>query len=243
MFRIFIYLLSLSLLIANTANAEEPPKASDLEIRLGQLEYQTQQLTGKIEMLEHELRIFKENKKQNAQDHEYRLNALEIKGGLVTPASSVKAPLKKETTPQALKEEPKPLQLIELHEDNIMYYDKALLFFQEKKYDEAIEEFLSFLIREPSHEKSSHAQFLLGESYLKMEDPTNAAINFVQLYESFPDAKEAPEALLRLSNALFILEKKNEGCSTLGILLKNYPTARTSVRTLATETQKKNECP
>lgn len=237
--KIFFFLFCY-LFIVNISNAQETIESPEVEIRLGQIGYEMQQLRGKIEILEYQILNMKNAQEETAQNLEYRLNALEMKNGINTPLlkkNNEKGGNKKEN------EKGKTLYLIDSKQPSaIEEYENAIKFFQEKKYELAIESFISFLDREPKNEKSSQAQFLLAESYFKIEDKINAALNFVKIYEVYPTSKEAPESLLRLAKTLFMIKQKKEACGSLRTLLKKYPDALSSIKTHAKENQKKNGC-
>ena len=63
----------------------------------------------------------------------------------------------------------------------------------------------------------------MGEIYLLKKEYKEAAIILLEGYQKFPQSIKAPDMLYKLSESLVLIDKKNDACSTLIKLDKEYP--------------------
>ena len=63
----------------------------------------------------------------------------------------------------------------------------------------------------------------MGEIYLLKKEFREAALILAEGYQKFPESIKAPDMLYKLSEALVLIDKKNDACSTLIKLDKEYP--------------------
>ena len=63
----------------------------------------------------------------------------------------------------------------------------------------------------------------MGEIYLLKKEFREAALILAEGYQKFPESIKAPDMLYKLSESLVLIDKKNDACSTLIKLDKEYP--------------------
>ena len=63
----------------------------------------------------------------------------------------------------------------------------------------------------------------MGEIYLLKKEFREAALILAEGYQKFPKSIKAPDMLYKLSESLVLIDKKNDACSTLIKLDKEYP--------------------
>lgn len=78
-------------------------------------------------------------------------------------------------------------------------YDNAVnLILKEKKYDEAIPEFQSFLEQYPQSQYAPNAHYWLGQLLFNKRDWGNAEQHFQQVVQFYPDSSKRPDSILKL---------------------------------------------
>lgn len=78
-------------------------------------------------------------------------------------------------------------------------YDKAInLILRDKKYDEAIPAFETFLNRFPNSQYISNAHYWLGQLLFNKQEWEKAKTHFNRVVTGFPDSNKRPDAILKL---------------------------------------------
>lgn len=168
-------------------NSQELSKVSILEKEL-------QDLTGRIEILEHaikELQVSKEVTKEPVLHASSSKNAQEAKENI----ASSNVPYNKETEQRE--------------------YDLALSTLKDEKYSEAEQLFEAFITKYPKGRLSSNAYFWYSESFYRRNDFDKSAIHYLKHYQKFPGSSKAPDSLLKLALSLGELNKNKEACIIL----------------------------
>ena len=92
-----------------------------------------------------------------------------------------------------------------------------------QRFDEAKTSFLIFIEENNENILSGTAHYWLGEIYLLKKEYREAALILAEGYQKFPKSIKAPDMLYKLSESLFLIDKKTDSCSTLIKLNKEYP--------------------
>lgn len=197
--------LFLSSLLVSTAFAEDLPLFDDAgydaetdsigkteEIsKIAILEQEVQNLTGRIEILEHNLQELQQNGVNNF---------VEKSSAPVVSGKSKVAPIAS-ASPDPREEQRE--------------YDLALSTLKDGKHDEAEKLFSDYIKRHPNSKSLSNAYFWHAETFYRRNDFDKAAINFLKNYQKFPSSAKAPDALLKLALSLGEMKKNKEACSIL----------------------------
>ena len=121
-------------------------------------------------------------------------------------------------------------------------YDNGMALMNAKQYDQAEMAFRQFLTANPRSPNVSNAHYWLGESYLKRNRFTDAAEQYLTIYQSYPKASIAPDALVKLAVSLRGMGQKAQACATLGEVGRKYPNASSEVRAAVGREQKRAAC-
>ena len=92
-----------------------------------------------------------------------------------------------------------------------------------QRFEEAKDSFLLFIEGNTDNTLSGTAHYWLGEIYLLKKEYREAALILAEGYQKFPQSIKAPDMLYKLSESLVLIDKKNDACSTLIKLDKEYP--------------------
>ena len=92
-----------------------------------------------------------------------------------------------------------------------------------QRFEEAKTSFLVFIEKNKENSLSGTAHYWLGEIYLLKKEHREAALILAEGYQKFPKSIKAPDMLYKLSESLVLIDKKNDACSTLIKLDKEYP--------------------
>jgi outer membrane protein assembly factor BamD len=88
--------------------------------------------------------------------------------------------------------------------DAVNEYERAMSFFENRKYQKAAEAFERILFYHPSSEYVDDAQYWLSRAYLEMKDYDQAVIEFNYLIRNFPNSALVEEAHFYRAKANFL---------------------------------------
>ena len=100
-------------------------------------------------------------------------------------------------------------------------FEKAFALLSESKSDKALKEFKSILIRFPT-ENLAKVYYWLAETYIDLEDYSNAVKYLILLYKSYPKYEKTPIGLLKIANILEEVTKMDKACKVYNLLLQEY---------------------
>lgn len=83
-------------------------------------------------------------------------------------------------------------------------YKKIEMFYTGRKYSDAVTEYENFTKKYPDSEKNAEALFLIGKSFINLNEPQKAGESFKKLIKQFPKSDFAPLGLLEYG----LLEKQ-----------------------------------
>ena len=92
-----------------------------------------------------------------------------------------------------------------------------------QRFEEAKDSFLLFIEENTDNTLSGTAHYWLGEIYLLKKEYREAALILAEGYQQYHQSIKAPDMLYKLSESLVLIDKKNDACSTLIKLDKEYP--------------------
>lgn len=102
-------------------------------------------------------------------------------------------------------------------------YTKAFELVKEKKYDDAITQFRSFLDRYPNSIYSDNATFWLGNSYLAIQRYSEAVTEFNNLLNAYPDSDKVDSTYFNLGIAQYRLGMVEEAIYAFEMVRMLYP--------------------
>jgi len=121
-------------------------------------------------------------------------------------------------------------------------YDFAVSFMKIGDYETAEFALKEFIDKNKDHDLAGNAQYWYGETFRIRQLYSDAATAYLDGYQNYPKSKKAPENLLKLGITMVQLGEKDEGCSMIEGIKKQYPKANKSVLQKAQYEQKKFKC-
>jgi len=121
-------------------------------------------------------------------------------------------------------------------------YDFAVSFMKVGDYETAEFALREFIDTNKDHELAGNAQYWYGETFRIRQLYSDAASAYLDGYQNYPKSKKAPENLLKLGITMVQLGEKDQGCSMITGIKKQYPKASKSVLQKAQYEQKKFKC-
>ncbi len=141
----------------------------------------------------------------------------------------------------SLGEQKKPLTILP-QSDEKDQYEYAFNLLKQGDYKTAERAFTEFITIGSDRNYLSNSHFWLAETYYVRENFKDAAKNYLNLYQTFPNANKAPNALLKLGISLVNMQQKEQGCITFMQLQESYPEADPSIIDRSNLEFKKNGC-
>ncbi len=103
-------------------------------------------------------------------------------------------------------------------------------YLKSKNYTKAQEAFEAFIKKYPRSTIVGAARYWLGEIYAVHRSYDQAAVEYLKGYQSNPTGNRAADNLLRLGEMLIKLDKRQEACSTLTKMSKEFPKLQPSLK-------------
>jgi tol-pal system protein YbgF len=141
----------------------------------------------------------------------------------------------------SLGEQKIPLSILP-ESDEESQYEYAINLLKQGDYETAEKAFTEFISIGDDKNYLSNSHFWLAETYYVRENYKDAAKNYLNLYQTFPNANKAPDALLKLGISLVNMQQKEQGCMTFIQLQESYPEANPSIIDRSNLELKRNGC-
>ena len=122
-------------------------------------------------------------------------------------------------------------------------YDFALSFIKVGDYETAEIALREFVITNENNELAGNAQYWYAETFRIRQLYQDAATAYLDGYQKYPNSSKAPINLLKLGVSLVQIGEKDQGCSMITGVSKQYPQASQSVLQKAKYEEKKFDCP
>lgn len=203
---------------------EKQPKESGGEIvyQLQVLQQDLQDLRGKVEDLQHQIKQIQSTQQSRYLDLDKRIQNLQQQvaqgGGAAnsqTPASggSEIADVNKEA----------PVSSGSTSEKSL--YEKALDLIRKRQYQDSIKQLQAVISQYPNGDLTANAYYWLGEVYAALPSPdyekSRQALAQVTTY--FPKSRKVPDAMYKLGKVYFMMGDCKRSQDTLNQVVKNYP--------------------
>lgn len=121
-------------------------------------------------------------------------------------------------------------------------YQYAFGLLRQANYPEAEQALRTFIERHPTSPLAGNAQYWLGETFYVRGDYQNAAVAFAEGYQKYPDSGKAPDNLLKLGMSLGEIGAKDDACTALNQLAKQFPAAPSNIKERATSERGRLGC-
>tara|TARA_A100001011_G_scaffold362944_2_gene412443 strand:- start:6891 stop:7847 length:957 start_codon:yes stop_codon:yes gene_type:complete len=121
-------------------------------------------------------------------------------------------------------------------------YEFAISFMKIGDYETAEFALKEFIEKNKDNDLAGNAQYWYGETFRIRQLYSDAASAYLDGYQNYPKSKKAPDNLLKLGITMVQLGEKEQGCSMIAGIKKQYPKASKSVLQKAQYEQKKFKC-
>ena len=122
-------------------------------------------------------------------------------------------------------------------------YEFATSFLKVGDYNTAERAFREFVLSNSEHDLAGNAQYWYAETFRIRQLYQDAATAYLDGYQKYPKSSKAPVNLLKLGVSLVQIGEKDQGCSMITGVSKQYPKASQSVLQKAKYEEKKFDCP
>ncbi len=126
--------------------------------------------------------------------------------------------------------------------DELGQYEYAMNLLKQGDYITAEQAFVEFISIGEDSDLLSNSNFWLAETYYVRENYKEAAKNYLNLYQAYPETAKAPNALLKLGISLVNMGELEQGCITFTQLRDVFPNAKSSIIERGNMEIEKNSC-
>ena len=121
-------------------------------------------------------------------------------------------------------------------------YEFAVSLLKVGDYETAEFALREFIDGNPKHELAGNAQYWYGETFRVRQLYQDAATAYLDAYQKYPKSSKAPVNLLKLGVMLVQIGEKQQGCTMILGVKKQYPKANQSIIQKAEYEKKKFNC-
>ena len=121
-------------------------------------------------------------------------------------------------------------------------YEFAISFLKVGDYETAEFALKEFINDNSNHELAGNAQYWYGETFRVRQLYQDAATAYLDAYQKYPKSSKAPVNLLKLGVMLVQIGEKEQGCSMILGIKKQYPKANQTIIQKAEYEKKKFNC-
>ena len=254
---------------SSTNNLNEDVLTKHL-LKLNEIEEQFRELTNRFEEINFKMDKLSNRVTKIQSDSQLRFSDLEAKGESVDTKKSAKKkslpgtdkpqdfgaapgyetsklPEKQETQSigsagTVITERPENLKSLLPDKPVKEQYEFAVSFMKIGDYETAEFALKEFIEKNKEHDLAGNAQYWYGETFRIRQLYSDAATAYLDGYQNYPKSKKAPDNLLKLGITMVQLGEKDQGCSMIIGIKKQYPKASKSVLQKAQYEQKKYKC-
>lgn len=223
---LFLSVLSLPL-IANSYDASNKVANASYVKMYNQMQYLQEEffrMQGKVEKLENELKLLKQQQLKDYINIDKRLQALPQKSLQVTPQSN-----------QPTKPPAQPIVA-----DLYVEYKKAYALVKDKKFTAAKKAFNEFITQHSKDPLAGNAYYWLGELYIIDKDFKQAKYCFNKIIKDYPSHNKVPEAIYKLGRIAYDQGDKKLAKKKMQQILEQYKGKKINAIKLAENFLKNN---
>ena len=147
-----------------------------------------------------------------------------------------------ESAQTIIAEEPEKRESLLPNESAEKQYEFAVSFMKIGDYETAEFALKEFIEKNKEHDLAGNAQYWYGETFRIRQLYSDAATAYLDGYQNYPKSDKAPDNLLKLGITMVQLGEKEQGCTMITGIKKQYPKASKSVLQKAQYEQKKFNC-
>ena len=255
----------------SSTNLDEDTLTKHL-LKLNEIEEQFRSLTNQFEEVNFKLDKLSNRVTKIQSDSQLRFNDLETNALSMTPKDKKKSSIKKlpgtdkaqdfgaapayttnnlpenqetqsiESAATVITEDAEKASSILPNKPPKEQYDFAVSFIKIGDYETAEYALKEFIDKNKEHDLAGNAQYWYGETFRIRQLYSDAASAYLDGYQNYPKSGKAPDNLLKLGITMVQLGEKEQGCTMITGIKKQYPKASKSVLQKAQYEQKKFNC-
>jgi tol-pal system protein YbgF len=119
--------------------------------------------------------------------------------------------------------------MVEVSQQEQLYYDKAFDLLKQSRYDEAITAFKEFQTRYPRSGLADSAQYWIAEARYVNRVYDAALHEYSTLIQNFPNSKRLPDAMLKVGYIHYDNQQWEQARRALNAVVIRYPGSRVAV--------------
>ena len=206
-------------------------KITELTVQIDALRRENRELRGQIERQQYVIETLQRKQRDLYQDIDQRLSQLQSPGApnaAVVAGSDAALGGMSSGTPRSAGPEgggrpaaPAADPAREQAEYQAAY---DLLRPEQRRYEEAIQAFRTFLQRYPNGKLADNAQYWLAEASYVTQDNSVAVVEFQKLVDNYPDSTKVPGSLLKIGYIQHANGQIDAARQTLSKVVDDYPT-------------------
>jgi len=217
---------------------QAPSSIAAFDNRLNNIEEDNREIINKLEKLNYDMRMLKDDIKKMQIDYNQRFQELSSNNKTVTtPKTEIEEPLRV-TKQKPVYKEP----VVYKHGNAEKLYNKAFSEIKGSNYDEAEKSFEAFIAQYPDHQLAPNSYYWLGETYYVRGNYKKAAKSFARCFQKYPDSSKALDSLLKLGLSLSTLGKTQDACLSFVQLQKQSKNPNSPINRRAVAEFKKLDC-
>lgn len=201
---------------------------ADIMFQLNSLQQELQQLRGKVEEHEYQLKQLQDRQRDLYRDIERRLSQLQ--GGQSAQNTDRPVSTNSSTTNSGVSASSSASEDVHSAYNNIFAKVRA------KKYQEAISDYQAFLKTYPNSQYQASVHYWLGQIYYIQQNFEQALKEYQMVTQNHADSTRAPDSLFKQGKVLLLLNKTSEAKAIFNQVIEKYD--GTSEQLAKTELQK-----
>jgi tol-pal system protein YbgF len=210
-----------------------------MQAKLDDIDQTVRSMTGQIEVLGHDL---EEAKKTVAATHDQTVVMADRLDKLEKQVESLAAPPPPPPAADTAPPADASVDAAPAAGGAAATYSHAHQLMMNGEYPAAADAYQSFIDTYPSSPTVPAAHYWLGSIKYTQGDFNAAATNMIGAIRGFPQTSWAPDAMVKLSQALIQINKPTDACGTLVEFARHYPKASPAVKQHAAAARAKAGC-
>lgn len=203
--------------------------------QISQLQQQNQDLTGQVQVLQHDMKTLNDQLRNFYQDLDKRITQIinlnpNLNSGSSTPVGSSSAPANPSPPAQGATPAPSskpapanPAQHSSVSSAELSAYQSAFELVTDKKYSQAADGLQAYLNHYPKGAYAANATYWSGEVALIQKDTKSALEDFQQVVSQFPKSAKVPDAKYKIALILLHQGKNDLASAKFKDLQQNFP--------------------
>ncbi len=204
---------------------ERKQKINPMEERISALEIDLKEQAREISRLNSTIQQLKKTK--TPEKDELTLGALiqpkqELEEKKILPTTKLK-PEENDEVPSVSPLMAEAETIADSSHEPLQNYYRGVQLRNDKKYEDAIDSFRSFIHQNPKHVYADRAQFLIIDSHFRNKDFGMVVVSTNLLETQYPYSLKIPEALYRRGLAYLEMNQNAQAKLTFAQLIKDFP--------------------